>query len=284
MPNLPHSRAAERVSARIASFDDAYGAYPTAPSSAAFEPMVTMRPRPWSRMCGNTACIPQSVPLGPVFSSTSMSCSVISANGVTDRNVCAFATRPSTRPNSAMVRSTSANAPSRSATLSVVDRCGAPMAASSAAVSSSASGLRAVITSDAPLRARCRAMPRPTPFDAPVTMTTCPSTEFVHPLMCGTSRRRARRGRRSRRAGRRRRPADVRRADATRGRRAGTTSAAMWGVSGGRNQRTVVSTSGRPSVSSQFAVPGSRPATTTRTRPSSSATTCRWLRLVTRVA
>ena len=26
MPNLPHSRAAERVSARIASFDDAYGA------------------------------------------------------------------------------------------------------------------------------------------------------------------------------------------------------------------------------------------------------------------
>ena len=161
MPNLPHSRAAERVRARIASFDDAYGAYPTAPRSAAFEPMVTIRPRPWSRMCGNTACMPQSVPLGPVSSSTSMSCSVISANGVTDRNVCALATRPSTRPNSVRVRSTSANTPSRSATLRVVDRWGAPIFCSSAAVSSSASGLRAVITSVAPARARWSAIPRP---------------------------------------------------------------------------------------------------------------------------
>jgi hypothetical protein len=68
-----------------------------------------------------------------------MSCSVISANGVTERKVCAFATSASTLPNWSMVRATSSKAPSRSATFSVVARCGASRAASSAETSSSAS-------------------------------------------------------------------------------------------------------------------------------------------------
>ena len=195
-----------------------------------------MRPRPCSRMCGNTACMPHSVPFGPVFSSTSMSCSVMSANGVTDRNVCALATSASTLPNSAMVCSTSAKAPSRSATFSVVARCGAPSASSSADTSSSASCRRAVITTDAPCCARWRAMPRPTPFDPPVTMTTWPVTAFGS-LTCGTSTTRAPRGPAARRRGRRGRRADGRRAGARRGRRAarsrcGSAAARAAGTSG----------------------------------------------------
>ena len=49
-----------------------------------------------------------------------MSAGVTSSRGVTLRNVCAFATSPSTRPKRSSVRSTSANARSRSATSPVI--------------------------------------------------------------------------------------------------------------------------------------------------------------------
>ncbi len=156
--------------------------------------MVTMRPRPWSRMCGNTACMPQSVPFGP---------------GVQEHVhvVLGDLGERGDRAERLRVRDEAVDAPElgdglldeRERALAVGDVEGGRQVRARRwrrarpRVSSSASGLRAVITSDAPLRARCRAMPRPTPFDAPVTMTTCPSTE-LSTVMSGTSRRRARRG------------------------------------------------------------------------------------------
>ena len=65
MPSIAHSRAAVRVSARIASFDALYAANPVPPVMPIDDAKLTMRPHPCARMCGYTACIAHSVPLTP---------------------------------------------------------------------------------------------------------------------------------------------------------------------------------------------------------------------------
>ena len=65
MPSAPHSRAAVRVIARIASFDALYAPKPVPPVMPIDDAKFTMRPQPCAFMCGYTACIAQSVPFTP---------------------------------------------------------------------------------------------------------------------------------------------------------------------------------------------------------------------------
>ena len=65
MPSGAHSRAAVRVSARIASFDALYAPKPRPPVMPIDDAKFTMRPQPCAAMCGYTACIAHSEPFTP---------------------------------------------------------------------------------------------------------------------------------------------------------------------------------------------------------------------------
>src|SRR5205085_521422 len=65
IPSRPHSLAAVRLTARIASFEALYAPNPWKPTIPIDEAKLTMRPQPCAFICGYTACIAQTVPFTP---------------------------------------------------------------------------------------------------------------------------------------------------------------------------------------------------------------------------
>src|SRR5262249_19024088 len=154
IPYFPHSAAAVRVMARMASFAAEYAEYVGTPLSAAFDPNVTTRPRSCARITGNAACISQTVPLTEASNGTSRSASVISSTGTGGFDVTALATIPSTVPNSDTAASTSAKLATRSPASAVRATYAAPRSSSSDDNVASPSSPRADTTMRAPRPAR----------------------------------------------------------------------------------------------------------------------------------
>src|SRR3954454_2208185 len=186
MPSRPHSRAAVRVRARIASFDALYGPYPAMPVMPAAEAKFTMRPQPCAFMCGYTACIAHKVPLTvPWF--VSMSSALASAIGTCAVNVCALLMRPSMRPYVSTVVAMAASIDACSRMLHSTPSASTPRPRSSSTTRSTRCAFHSATTTVAPCLPRCRAMPRPMPCPDPVIRTTLPSTSPTGQIMTRAS-------------------------------------------------------------------------------------------------
>src|SRR5438105_897882 len=96
--------------------------------------------------------------------------------GAIGRNVWALLTRPSTRPKVETVWVTMASTCALSLMSQTDANARAPRASISATVRSARWPFHSATVTDAPCLARCRAIPRPMPWPAPVTITTRPST------------------------------------------------------------------------------------------------------------
>ncbi len=120
------------------------------------------------------ACAIQNTPFR-LMSMTCLNCSRVSLMAEPAAPIPALFTSPSTCPNSAMAKSTSAAQASGSATSVGRARTCAPPAASSPATSSRRSARRPASTTRPPTALTARAKPTPRPEVAPVMMTTRPS-------------------------------------------------------------------------------------------------------------
>src|SRR4030095_12873618 len=124
----------------------------------------TIRPQPAARMCGNAACIAQNALISPTRKECSRASSVLYSRRATPPPPQALFTRMSVLPNSLTAHSTAAITWSRTPT---------PPGASSAPARPVSSTSSATSTF-APSRAKRRAIARPIPCPAPVTIAARP--------------------------------------------------------------------------------------------------------------
>src|SRR5690625_1289312 len=142
--------------------------------SAAIDEVLTMYPpSPWLRILGRKAWMPLPTPRMLTSMTQSQSAGVAAATGPVSP-IPALLTRTSSRPKRLSTSSAASCIASRSVTSTAMGWASRPSAAKSSTVSSRWRCVRPVTTTVIPARAKARAMPRPIPFDPPVTTATLP--------------------------------------------------------------------------------------------------------------
>src|SRR6185503_1224468 len=133
---------------------------------------------------GNTACIAQNELIRPTRQPCSIAASVLYSRRATPPPPQALFTRMSTLPNSATVRSTAPTTCSRTPTSVRTNSDRTPnSAASSSAHARPLSSAISATSTFAPSRAKRRAMPRPIPCPAPVTIAARPLSLCMSALL-----------------------------------------------------------------------------------------------------
>ena len=139
---------------------------------------VTSTSRPWSlaRRWGRAACAHQKLAHAEVRDIWNQTSGGVSSSRLATPPAKALWTMTSSPPKRSTVSATHASIGARSVTSVTMHSAVPPAARMASATGSPVAARRAAMTTLAPSAASLRAMPSPTPWPAPVTMATRPSS------------------------------------------------------------------------------------------------------------
>ena len=174
------SRAADLVSPVIACFVAVYGAEFGRGVCAEIDPLLMIRPPrgSWSFMRRNASRVQRNAPVRLTSTTRRHSSNVRSSSGTAGAPVPALLNRRSRRPKACFVVSKRPRTESGSVTSVGTARARGPSGPARATVSASASGRRPASTTEYPSPRRARAVARPIPDPAPVTIAVL-RKEFI---------------------------------------------------------------------------------------------------------